>query len=53
MEGQIPENIKKERAKKLKTIAEKKYQKFLEQNIGKELNVLVEKVFPDRACGLS
>ncbi|MBQ7450185.1 tRNA (N(6)-L-threonylcarbamoyladenosine(37)-C(2))-methylthiotransferase MtaB [bacterium] len=53
MEGQIPENIKKERAKKLKVIAEKKYQDFLEQNVGHELSVLVEKVYPDKACGLS
>ena len=53
MEGQIPENIKKERAKKLKSVAEKKYQKFLEQNIGHELSILIERIYSDRACGLS
>ena len=53
MEGQISENIKKERAKKLKAIAEEKYRKFLDKNIGQELSVLIEKVYKDRACGLS
>ena len=53
MDGQVSENIKKERAKKLKTVAEKKYQEFLEKNVGHELLVLVEKVYKDRACGLS
>ena len=53
MEGQVPENIKKERAKKLKIIAEKKYREFLEKNVGEELSVLVEKVYKDRAYGLS
>ena len=53
MEGQIPENIKKSRAKILSEIARKKYEKFLNEYIGKELTVLVEKVISNKAFGLS
>ena len=53
MDGQISENIKKERAKMLKIIAEKKYREFLLQNVGQNLNILIEKVLKDKACGLS
>ena len=53
MDGQIPDKIKKERAKKLKEIAQNKYSEFLSQNIGIELEVLIEKVKNNRAFGLS
>ena len=53
MPNQIPQNIKKERAKALKEIANQKYQKFLQDNLNKNLEVLVEKVDKDNAYGLS
>ena len=53
MEGQIPEKIKKLRAKDLKLIADKKYNEFLKENLNKNLEVLVEKVVKDCATGLS
>ncbi len=53
MDGQIPENIKKLRAKKLKEIAEIKYKMFLDENCKKELKVLVEKISNNKAFGLS
>ena len=53
MEGQVASNIKKARATELKAIAERKYQEFLEQNIGKNLSVLVEKTSKNTLLGLS
>ena len=53
MDGQIPDKIKKERAKELKFIAEEKNKKFMESQIGKEMFVLVEKVINKTAFGLS
>ena len=53
MEHQIPENIKKKRAKILNEIAQKKQEEFLKENLGKNLYVLVEKIINGRAFGLS
>lgn len=53
MVEQVKENIKKNRAKILKQVAENKYQDFLHQNVNKTLTVLVEKVVKDVAYGLS
>ena len=53
MKNQVPDKIKKQRAKTLNDIAKKKYEKFLNENINKELKVLVEKVNSSCASGLS
>ena len=53
MAGQIPENIKKQRAKVLSEIAQQKHEEFLSENIGKNLDVLIEKVINGKALGLS
>ena len=37
----------------MKNIAQKKYEDFLKENIGKNFKVLVEKIGKDSACGLS
>lgn len=43
MKNQIPEKIKHERAKMLQKIAKSKLDEFIEKNIGKNTNILVEK----------
>ena len=39
---QIPVSVRKERAKILRELGEKKYQKLLHSMVGKKVNVLVE-----------
>lgn len=51
MEGQLPINVKKERAKILQEIAKEKYNNFIEKNIGTTQSVLIEKR-PDKKTGL-
>lgn len=51
MEGQLPINVKKERAKILQEIAKEKYNNFIEKNIGTTQSVLIEKR-PDQKTGL-
>ena len=43
MEGHLPDKIKEERASIIKKISAEKYQKFLNDNIGTEQEVLIEK----------
>lgn len=48
MEGHLPDKIKDERATIIKKISAEKYQKFVNSNIGKEAEVLIEKR-PDKS----
>ena len=48
MEGHLPDKIKDERATIIKKISAEKYQEFLNSNIGKEAEVLIEKR-PDKS----
>ena len=43
MEGHLSESIKEERANVIKKISAEKYKSFLESNIGKDAEVLIEK----------
>ena len=43
MDGHLSDEIKEERASVIKRISAEKYQRFLESNIGKEAEVLIEK----------
>ncbi len=42
MTNQVPENLKKERVSKIKEISDIKHQLFLQKNIGKTLEIIVE-----------
>lgn len=48
MEGHLPDKIKDERATIIKKISAEKYQEFVNSNIGKEAEVLIEKR-PDKS----
>ena len=48
--NQVDENVKTERANIIKEISKKKYAEFVNKNIGKVKNVLIEK-HPDRLTG--
>ena len=50
MEGHLPDKIKEERANIIKQISAEKYNKFLNDNIGTVLEVLIEKR-PDKKTG--
>lgn len=47
MENQVPDNVKNSRATIIKEISKEKLNKFIEKNIGKTLEVLIEK-HPDK-----
>ena len=51
MEGHLPDKIKEERADIIKKISSEKFKKFIDSNIGKEQEVLIEKR-PDKYTGL-
>ena len=49
--NQVPEHVRQERANFLKTISKSKRDEFINKNIGKTLEVLIEK-HPDKKLGL-
>lgn len=51
LEGHLPDKIKEERAAIIKQISSEKFEKFLQENLGREEEVLIEKKF-DKKTGL-
>lgn len=51
MDGHLPEKVKEERAEIIKKISAKKFEEFINNNIGTEQEVLIEKR-PDKKTGL-